>query len=145
MAWTIWSLATRPEIQASWAEEASEVLGEQPYATEYDTVEPFRYGEGVLRESMRLKPVAPITGVEPLADTEGGRRPDPRRHPPARSCTATPAAATSSEPTQFRPERWLEDDELEAPTRNRSWPSAPARASAPAATSPSSRRRRRWR
>ena len=34
------------------------------------TVEAFRYGEGVLRESMRLKPVAPITGVEPLADTE---------------------------------------------------------------------------
>lgn len=67
MAWTIWSLARRPAIQAKWAEEAQDVLGDQPYATEYEAVEGFRYGEGVLRESMRLTPVAPISGLEPLA------------------------------------------------------------------------------
>jgi cytochrome P450 len=83
MAWTIWSMARRPEIQARWAEEASQVLGEQPYATEYETVDDFRYGEAVLRESMRLTPVVPVTGLEPLADTEIEGCPHPRRHPPA--------------------------------------------------------------
>ena len=30
MAWTIWLLASRPEVQARCAEEADEVLGERP-------------------------------------------------------------------------------------------------------------------
>lgn len=110
MAWTIWSLANRPEIQARWAEEARDVLGDQPYATEYEAVEGFRYGEGVLRESMRLTPVVPITGLEPLADTEieGVHIPAGTRlfllHRYA-GLQSTERAA------EFRPERWLEDDE----------------------------------
>jgi cytochrome P450 len=110
MAWTIWSLARRPEIQAKWAEEARDVLGEQPYATEYETVEGFRYGEGVLRESMRLTPVVPITGLEPLADTEiegvqisaGTRLFLLHRY----------AGLHSTERAgEFMPERWLDDEE----------------------------------
>jgi len=110
MAWTIWALARRPAIQAKWAEEAREVLGEQPYATEYGTVEGFRYGEGVLRESMRLTPVAPISGLEPLADTEveGVHIPAGTRlfllHRHAGLCSTVRAE-------EFKPERWLEDDE----------------------------------
>src|SRR6478672_4203224 len=114
MAWTIWSMASHPEIQARWAEEADEVLGERPYATEYDTVESFRYGEGVLRESMRLKPVAPITGVEPLADAEvaGVRVPAGTRLLLLHRYAGLQGVERADE---FRPERWLEDDELEAP------------------------------
>jgi cytochrome P450 len=114
MAWTIWAMASHPRIQASWAEEASEVLGERPYATEYDTVESFRYGEGVLRESMRLKPVAPITGVEPLADTEvaGVRVPAGTRLLLLHRYAGLRGVERAEE---FKPERWLEDDELPAP------------------------------
>ena len=115
MAWTIWSLACRPEIQDAWAREAREVLGDRSFATEYDTVEGFRYGEGVLRESMRLTPVVPVSGVEPLVDTE-------------LSGTEIPAGTRLlllhryaglrgvERPHEFLPERWLEDDDgLEVP------------------------------
>lgn len=115
MAWTIWSLARRPDIQAKWAEEARAVLGEQPYATEYDTVEGFRYGEGVLRESMRLTPVVPISGLEPLVDTEieGVRIPAGTRLFLLHRYAGLRGVERADE---FRPERWLEeDDELPAP------------------------------
>ncbi len=110
MAWTIWSLARRPAIQEKWAEEAQDVLGDQPYATEYETVEGFRYGEGVLRESMRLTPVVPISGLEPLADTEieGVHIPAGTRifllHRYAGLKSTTRA-------DEFAPERWLDDEE----------------------------------
>jgi cytochrome P450 len=117
MAWTIWSLATRPAIQARWAEEATEILGDRPYATEYDTVEAFRYGEGVLRESMRLTPVVPITGLEPLADTEvaGVRIPAGTRLMLLHRHAGLQGVERAQE---LRPERWLEDDgELQAPAQ----------------------------
>lgn len=69
MAWTIWLLASRPEIQARCARETDEVLGEHSFPDEFETVGRLHYGEAVLRESMRLKPVAPLIGVEPLTDT----------------------------------------------------------------------------
>lgn len=110
MAWTIWSLAQRPEIQAKWAEEASQVLGEQAYATEYEKIEGFRYGEGVLRETMRLTPVVPITGIEPLVDTEvaGVRIPAGTRLFLLHRYAGLHSTERADE---FRPERWLEDDE----------------------------------
>jgi len=115
MAWTIWSLAQRPEIQARWAEEASEVLGEQPYATEYDMIEGFRYGEGVLRESMRLTPVVPVSGLEPLADTEieGVHIPAGTHLLLLHRHAGLHGVERADE---FKPARWLEEDEeLEAP------------------------------
>ena len=69
MAWTIWLLASRPEIQARCADEADEMLGGDLFPLEFETVARLRYGEAVLRESMRLRPVAPILGAEPLTDT----------------------------------------------------------------------------
>lgn len=116
MAWTIWSLARRPEVQAKWAEEAGEVLGEQPYATEYETVEGFRYGEGVIRETMRLKPVVPITGVEPLTDTEVA---DVRIPAGTRLMLLHRYAGLQDveRADEFRPERWFDDDELETPSQ----------------------------
>ncbi|HWA53071.1 MAG TPA: cytochrome P450 [Solirubrobacterales bacterium] len=109
MAWTIWSLARRPAIQAKWAEEAREVLGEQPYATEYETVEGFRYGEGVLRESMRLTPVAPISGLEPLADTEieGVHIPAGTRLFLLHRYAGLQSTVRADE---FVPERWLDEE-----------------------------------
>jgi cytochrome P450 len=108
MAWTISTLATMPAVQARWAEEAGEVLGDDPYPTAYETVERFAYGEAVLRESMRLKSVAPIGSAEPLADTEvagiampaGTRLLLLTRKAGMRDVDLAP---------EFRPERWLAD------------------------------------
>ncbi len=109
MAWTIWLLASRPEIQARWAEEAAALLGAELWPAEYELVEEFRYGEAVLRESMRLKAVAPVSGVEPLADTEVAGT-----HIPAgtRLLLLTRLAGLNSVPggENFDPERWLEED-----------------------------------
>ncbi len=110
MAWTIWWMARRPDVQARWAEEAVEVLGEQACASEYETVEGFRYGEGALRESMRLTPVVPVSGLEPLADSEVAGV-----HIPAGTrllLLHRYAGLRSTERAQeFKPERWLEDDD----------------------------------
>jgi cytochrome P450 len=114
MAWTISALATMPTVQARWAEEAREMLGEEPYPTTYETVDRFAYGEGVLRESMRLKSVAPIGSAEPLADTEvaGIAMPAGTR---ILLLTRKAGLRDVERAREFLPERWLEDSELAPP------------------------------
>lgn len=110
MAWTIWFLASRPEIQARCAAEADELLGEDSFPVAYETVECLRYGEAVLRESMRLKPVAPAIGVESLIDTTIAGT-----HIPAgtRLFLLTRHASLNQggfeRASEFDPERWLDD------------------------------------
>lgn len=114
MAWTISSLATRPEIQARWAEEALDVLGDDHYPPAYETVERLPYGEGVLREAMRLKSVAPIGSAEPLADTElaGIAMPAGTK---LLLLTRQAGLRDIDRAPDFVPERWLPDADLEAP------------------------------
>jgi cytochrome P450 len=115
MAWTIDALATMPMVQARWAEEARDVLGDDLYPTDYETVDRFPYGEGVLREAMRLKSVAPIGSAEPLADTEvaGIAMPAGTR---ILLLTRKAGMRDVDRAPEFRPERWLEDDDdLAAP------------------------------
>lgn len=108
MAWTISALATMPEVQARWAEEARDVLGEEPYPSAYETVERLPYGEAVLREAMRLKSVAPIGSAEPLADTEvaGIAMPAGTR---ILLLTRKAGLRDVDQAPEFRPERWLDD------------------------------------
>ncbi len=110
MAWTLWFLASRPKIQDRWANEAREVLGGHPFPGDYETIERLSYGEAVIRESMRLKPVSVAILLESLADTTiagthipaGTRLWLPTRH------AGLGAVARSSE---FDPERWLDNDQ----------------------------------
>jgi cytochrome P450 len=69
LAWTIWLLASEPEIQTRLAAEATEALGDSTFPGEYEATEHLSYAEAVLRESMRLKGVSPVMGIEPLEDT----------------------------------------------------------------------------
>ena len=147
MAWTTWLLAREPEIQRRWAAEADAVLGDERSPRAYDTVGELHYGEAVLRESMRLKPVAPILGVEPLADST---LTDTRIPAGTRTLLLTRLASLQSvsRANEFDPDRWLnenEDGTPQLPTRSRSSPSAPVPASARGATSRSSSPRARWR
>jgi cytochrome P450 len=114
MAWTIWSLSGAPEVQARWAEEAREVLGDEPYPSRHDQVEQLAYGEAVLRESMRLKAVAPIGSAEPLADTEvaGIAMPAGTR---ILLLTRQAGLRDLARPRDFVPGRWLEEEGMEAP------------------------------
>ena len=112
MAWTIWLLASRPEVQAQCAQEADAVLEGERFPVTYESVAQLRYGEAVLRESMRLKPVAPFIGVEPLADTTvmGTRIPAGTR-----LLLLTRHASLQDggfeRASQFDPERWTAGDD----------------------------------
>ncbi|MGO9763862.1 MAG: cytochrome P450 [Solirubrobacteraceae bacterium] len=69
MAWTLWYLSQQRDIQARWTDEADHALGDERSPSMYDTIGELRYGEAVLREAMRLKPVAPVLFLETLTDT----------------------------------------------------------------------------
>jgi cytochrome P450 len=116
MAWTTWLLARRPDIQARWAEEASEVLGEARFVTDYEKVGELAYGEAVLRESMRLKPVAPFTGFRPIDEvTIGGVRIPAGTQVIVLLRHAGLYESGVERALEFDPERWLGDDEGAAP------------------------------
>jgi cytochrome P450 len=110
LAWTIWFLASRPEIQARLASEADGVLGDDVLPAEYQTIERLTYAEAVLRESMRLKSVSPVMAIEPLEDVRICETLIPARtRLLLLTRQATVVAAGRSK--EFHPERWLEDSE----------------------------------
>lgn len=107
LGWTIWLLGSRADVQARLAAEASEILGENPFPSEYETVARFDYGEAVLRESMRIKSVSTMAPIEPLKDTTICDT-----HIPAgtRLLLLLRHAALGERADAFEPERWLDQD-----------------------------------
>jgi cytochrome P450 len=69
LGWTIWFLATRPDIQTLLAQEAASVLEARLFPTEHSDVGELNYAEAVLQEAIRLKTVSALQPVEPLLDT----------------------------------------------------------------------------
>ncbi len=114
IAWTLWFLAREPEIQRRLAEEADEVLGAEHVISAYDTVGELSYCEAVLRESMRLKPVATFIGVEPLQDTVIADT-----YIPAGThlllLTRLAGLRSVERSQEFDPDRWLEGEPQRAP------------------------------
>jgi len=110
LGWTIWLLASHPEVQPPLAAEAADVLGGEPIPTSYESTERLAYAEAVLRESMRLKGVTPLSGVEPLED-----RTICGTHIPAGSrlmlLQRLAARGPAGREDAFYPERWLGDSE----------------------------------
>jgi cytochrome P450 len=110
LGWTIWLLASRPDIQERLGSEALAAFGRDAFATEYEATERLTYTEAVLRESMRLKSVGPLLTMEPVEEQTicDTRVPaDTRLLLLLRQSTR--AAAGRSE--DFYPERWLEDSD----------------------------------
>ena len=112
MAWTSWYLAQHEDIQARWAIEALEVLGDESYPTDYEVVSRFAYGEAVLREAMRLKSVANGVVVEAIADTTVC---DTRIPAGTRLILETRYAGRSANGAEYDPERWLDGGERQTP------------------------------
>jgi cytochrome P450 len=119
MAWTIWLLAGRPDVQRQSAAEADEILGERSFPDDFETVGRLQYGEAVLRESMRLRPVAPVLGFEPLADTTIAGT-----HIPAGTSLMLLTRYASlhdggfERAADFEPERWLDGEGGERPAHD---------------------------
>jgi cytochrome P450 len=112
LGWTVWLLASNPEVQERLANEAQEILGEHHFASDHDALSSLHYGEAVLRESMHLKTVGPLLTLEPLTDTTicdthipvGTRLILLLRHANLQWRAAD----------QFDPDRWLREDEAGA-------------------------------
>jgi cytochrome P450 len=115
LGWTIWLLASRPELQARLADESRETLGDGSSPIAYEDVGQLAFTEATLQEAMRLKAVAPVMGVEPVEEVTvcGTQIPaGTRLLLLLRQATIT-ARGRSDE---FHPDRWLEDsDDTRAP------------------------------
>lgn len=112
LAWTIWFLAQRPDIQARLAGESAALLGEAPCPADHEVVSKLVYCEAVLRESMRLKPVAALDPYEPLAETTicGTRIPVGTRIVLLKRHVSRSAGGA-----EFDPDRWLDHADRAAP------------------------------
>ena len=108
LAWTTWLIVQHPEVQEHLAHEARELLGDARLAIDHDTAAQFAFGEAVLREAMRLKPVAPVQAAESLSDAMVA---DVRVPAGTRLLLLTRHAAkdegSSAPPEDFDPIRWL--------------------------------------
>jgi cytochrome P450 len=114
LAWTLWSLATRPEVQDRCAEEALAVLGDNVFPERYESMADLLFGEAVLREAMRLKSVAPLVFLEPVAEREvAGVRVPAGTH--ILLLTRYAGLRETDRATEFDPDRWLEEDGGRAP------------------------------
>lgn len=118
MGWAVWFVVSRPDMQARLAQEA-EVLGEDQFPRDHETVELLPYSEAVLRETIRLRSVVPMIPVEPLMDTTicGTHIPAGTRIMLLTHYASLQADVCEDE--NFVPERWLGegDDDLRAPNQ----------------------------
>jgi cytochrome P450 len=124
LAWTAWLLASRPDVQERLAVEAVEAFGEEVVPTEYEMTGGLTYAEAVLRESIRLKSVAPALNIETNEDRTilGTRVPAGTR-----LLLLTRAADIGTGPgsEEFDPERWLGDGEPAAASKSVSFGAGP--------------------
>jgi len=108
LAWLMYLMAEHPEVQAKMRAEADRVLSDAERPTDYESTEVLHYIEAAAHEAMRLKPVAPIVGLETNEDTTIG---DVRVSRGTGVYLLTGHAARMqgnfADPRAFLPERWL--------------------------------------
>lgn len=109
LAWMMHLMAKHPEVQEKMQAEADRVLSDDERPADYASTEAMHYIEAAAHEAMRLKPVAPIIGLEINADTIIGDVLVPKGTG-VYLLTSHPATMQSNfaDPQAFRPERWLE-------------------------------------
>ena len=109
LAWMMHLMAEHLEVQSKMQAEVDRVLGGAERPVDYARTEALHYIEAAAHETMRLKPVAPIIGLESNVDTVIS---DVRVPKGTGVYLLTGHAATMgsnfASPQAFRPERWLE-------------------------------------
>ncbi|HQR22326.1 MAG TPA: cytochrome P450 [Burkholderiaceae bacterium] len=108
LAWMMHLMAGHPEVQREMQAEAHQVLGEAERPPTFESTAALRYIEAVAQETMRLLPVAPLQGAEPVEDTVIGDVRVPKGTPIyLLAGHAAQQAAAFADPLTFNPERWL--------------------------------------
>ncbi len=117
LAWACWLLFRHPAAWQRTIDEVDAVLGNDELPSHFEQLARLEYTAACLSEAMRLRPVAPVIGLEAVHDTSVLDV-----HVPARTvvfCLMRPPVLDERNFThaaQFRPERWLEG-EIPAETR----------------------------
>jgi cytochrome P450 len=119
VAWAIYLLAQYPEIQELLHKEATSVIENYNFLTEYSKITELAYTEAVINESMRLKPVAPLLLMEPAKDVtfnnylfkKGEKLMMNSRYAAVHNDHFTDGNA-------FKPERWMRKTEHKCPMHN---------------------------
>lgn len=114
LAWTLYMIATHPEVEAAVKAELEQVLGGAAPGTE--AAKQLPYLHNVLRETLRLYPSIPILGRAAVRDTRIGDTGVPK----GSEILISPWAINRSsrhyrEPLAFQPERWTPDFEQRLP------------------------------
>lgn len=124
LAWTTWLLATRPEAQERLAEEARAAFDDGVVPSHYEMIQHLPFAEAVLRESIRLKSVAPALNIEAREDKVvcGTEIPAGTR---LLLLVREASLGDGEESTEFLPERWLEDAEVESAPKSLSFGAGP--------------------
>jgi cytochrome P450 len=108
LAWMMHLMAEHPEVQRQMQAEAHQVLGEAERPPSFESTSALRYMEAVAEETMRLLPVAPLQGAEPIEDALIGDVRVPKRTPIyLLAGRAAKSGAAFSDPLAFNPQRWL--------------------------------------
>jgi cytochrome P450/nitrite reductase/ring-hydroxylating ferredoxin subunit len=110
LAWAIHQLCDTPRWAAEIRREADETLDESIVAESHDVAGRLVCAGAVASETMRLRPVGPISFLDANFDTSLGEYIVPKRTTVA--ALLRPGAidrANFFDPLAFRPERWLED------------------------------------
>ena len=69
ISWTLYFLATHPEVFKKLRKEADQVLGDKKLATSYDLMDQMKYAEAVANESVRIRPASPMLIMQAKEDT----------------------------------------------------------------------------
>lgn len=115
LAWTIHLLFEHPDAWRRVVAEADVALGPEAVPTRFEQLAGFGFAEACLNEAMRLRPVAPIIGLESNRETSVLDVRVSARTPVF--CLMRPAAVDGQnfdDPLQFRPERWLDSGDAGA-------------------------------
>jgi cytochrome P450/nitrite reductase/ring-hydroxylating ferredoxin subunit len=108
LAWAMHFMTERPDVQAAMQTEVDTVLGSATMLHDFAQSRQLAYVDAVASETMRLKPVAPILGLETNVEVEI----DGLQIPPKTSIILLTRPGVLQEhhfpqAEAFRPERWL--------------------------------------
>ena len=110
VAWAIHHLCDSPQWTSEIRREADEIVGASIVAGSHDVASRLVCAGAVASETMRLRPVVPISFHDANVDTSLDQYFVPKRTtvaPLLRPAAVDPA--NFFDPSAFRPERWLED------------------------------------
>ena len=108
IAWMSYFMCRHPDVQRRMKEEVDSVVGQASVLENIVDTDRLAYLDAVVNETMRLKPVAPILGVEPNRDVQVGDVEIPKRTVIGLLTRYQASLDDGSAAAQaFDPDRWL--------------------------------------